>query len=177
MDNLTAAAPEAPSNALRCVNHPSVETLVRCSRCEKPICPRCMVSTPVGMRCRDCAQLRRPPMYDVGGRYLWQAIGAAIGLVIAGGFVFNLLLGFAGRSILLLGALYLFTGILVAEALSAAANRKRGPRLQLLAVATVVLLTQSGPLLALALSSRLSLNVVALIGTLVAAAIAWTRLR
>jgi hypothetical protein len=173
MDQLTATE----ADTLHCARHPDVETVLRCGRCETPICPRCSISTPVGMRCRDCAQVRRPPMYDLRGRYLWQALGAALALAIAGGLIFNLALGIAGRSILLAAVLYLLAGIGIAEALSAAANRKRGPRLQALAAITVVLATQSASLLSLALAHRLVLNPIALILTAIAAVIAWTRLR
>jgi membrane associated rhomboid family serine protease len=38
-----------------CYRHPSRETGVSCSNCGNPICPDCMTSTPVGMRCPDCA--------------------------------------------------------------------------------------------------------------------------
>src|SRR5215217_6116614 len=39
-----------------CYRHPKRETGVRCSNCERPICPDCMTSTPVGMRCPECAR-------------------------------------------------------------------------------------------------------------------------
>ena len=39
-----------------CYRHPSRETGVACSSCERPICPDCMTSTPVGMRCPECAR-------------------------------------------------------------------------------------------------------------------------
>ncbi len=39
---------------LYCANHPKTETTLRCSRCEKPICPKCAVSTPTGYRCKEC---------------------------------------------------------------------------------------------------------------------------
>ena len=39
-----------------CYRHPNRETGVRCSSCERPICPDCMTSTPVGMRCPECAR-------------------------------------------------------------------------------------------------------------------------
>ena len=39
-----------------CYRHPRRETGVRCSNCERPICPDCMTSTPVGMRCPECAK-------------------------------------------------------------------------------------------------------------------------
>ncbi len=41
-----------------CYRHPSRETGVSCSNCGRPICPDCMTTTPVGMRCPECAQQR-----------------------------------------------------------------------------------------------------------------------
>jgi membrane associated rhomboid family serine protease len=41
-----------------CYRHPDRETGVACSNCERPICPDCMTSTPVGMRCPECAKQR-----------------------------------------------------------------------------------------------------------------------
>lgn len=38
-----------------CYRHPSRETAVSCSNCGRPICTECMTSTPVGMRCPECA--------------------------------------------------------------------------------------------------------------------------
>jgi membrane associated rhomboid family serine protease len=38
-----------------CYRHPGRETGVSCSNCGRPICPDCMTSTPVGMRCPECA--------------------------------------------------------------------------------------------------------------------------
>jgi membrane associated rhomboid family serine protease len=43
-----------------CYRHPSRETGVSCSNCGRPICPDCMTSTPVGMRCPECARQRTP---------------------------------------------------------------------------------------------------------------------
>src|SRR5918994_4085193 len=43
-----------------CYRHPGRETGVRCSNCGRPICPDCMTSTPVGMRCPECARQRTP---------------------------------------------------------------------------------------------------------------------
>lgn len=41
-----------------CYRHPGRETNVGCSNCGRPICPDCMTSTPVGMRCPECARQR-----------------------------------------------------------------------------------------------------------------------
>ena len=41
-----------------CYRHPSRETAVSCSSCGRPICPDCMTTTQVGMRCPECASQR-----------------------------------------------------------------------------------------------------------------------
>jgi membrane associated rhomboid family serine protease len=39
-----------------CYRHPSRETGVACSSCGRPICPDCMTTTSVGMRCPECSK-------------------------------------------------------------------------------------------------------------------------
>ncbi|HEY5198397.1 MAG TPA: rhomboid family intramembrane serine protease [Solirubrobacteraceae bacterium] len=43
-----------------CYRHSSRETRVSCSNCGRPICTDCMTTTPVGMRCPECARQRTP---------------------------------------------------------------------------------------------------------------------
>jgi membrane associated rhomboid family serine protease len=43
-----------------CYRHPDRETGVRCQRCERPICPACMVPAPVGVQCVECVRRARP---------------------------------------------------------------------------------------------------------------------
>jgi membrane associated rhomboid family serine protease len=49
-----------------CYRHPGRETSVACSNCERPICTDCMTSTPVGMRCPECARQRTRVVRGVG---------------------------------------------------------------------------------------------------------------
>ena len=39
-----------------CYRHKREETRVTCGRCERPICTRCMVIGPAGVRCKICAR-------------------------------------------------------------------------------------------------------------------------
>ncbi len=42
-----------------CAYHPDRETLVSCSRCERPVCPDCAVNAAVGIRCVGCLRAER----------------------------------------------------------------------------------------------------------------------
>lgn len=58
--------------AVCCYRHQDRETGIRCTRCERPICPECMVSASVGFQCPECvAEAHRrsaPPRTVAGGR-------------------------------------------------------------------------------------------------------------
>lgn len=69
-------------NALFCANHPTVETMLRCNRCSKPICTRCAVQTPVGYRCKECVGQQQAVFYT--GGVVDYVIGGAISLVLGG---------------------------------------------------------------------------------------------
>ncbi|TDC15748.1 rhomboid family intramembrane serine protease [Streptomyces sp. 8K308] len=46
--------PPQPTGLPRCYRHGDRETGIRCTRCERPICPSCMISAAVGYQCPDC---------------------------------------------------------------------------------------------------------------------------
>jgi membrane associated rhomboid family serine protease len=50
-----------------CYRHPDRETGVSCSNCGRPICPDCMTTTSVGMRCPECARERTRVRQYSGG--------------------------------------------------------------------------------------------------------------
>jgi membrane associated rhomboid family serine protease len=45
---------ESPVTAPVCYRHPAKETYVRCTRCDRPICPDCMNAASVGHQCPEC---------------------------------------------------------------------------------------------------------------------------
>ncbi len=55
-----------------CYRHPDTVAYVSCNRCERPICPQCQVSAPVGVQCVECVAeaSRRLPQQQTqfGGR-------------------------------------------------------------------------------------------------------------
>ena len=121
-----------------CYWHPDVETGLSCSRCEKPICPHCMVQAPVGIRCRDCGRAARMPTYDVRPTYYARAVGAAVAIALGGGIAWAILnLGLRGMPFVptLIG---IGVGYLAGELISRAVNRKRSKGLAWLAGGSVV---------------------------------------
>ena len=122
-----------------CARHPQVETALRCGRCDTLICPRCLVQTPVGSRCPDCANVRRIPTVDVKPIVLARGLAAGI----LAGLAVGAFWGYAepDRGI---GGFFIFfialgMGWAISEAISVATNRKRAQALQGMAILGAVL--------------------------------------
>lgn len=128
---------------LYCANHPDRETVLRCSKCDKPICPQCGIPTPVGIRCRDCAAVQRLPTFQVSPVMALRGLGAGIAAAIAASFLLGAI------PILRSFSLWLspVAGLAIGEAISQATNHKRGRLLQVIAVGCAVAGTLLGSFL------------------------------
>jgi len=161
-----------------CARHPQVETALRCGRCETLICPRCLVQTPVGARCPDCANVRRIPTVEVKPMFIARGVGGAL---VAGAAI-GAFWGYAlegGRGGFGLGFFFIFVamgiGWAISEAVSLATNRKRGYVLQSAAVLGVILAYVVHNVVSGAGIAPTG-DVWGYIATVIAAAFAWQRL-
>ncbi|MFO8144079.1 MAG: B-box zinc finger protein [Dehalococcoidales bacterium] len=119
---------------MKCAAHPDVDTNLTCGKCGRPICPRCMVETPVGARCPECARLRKLPTFSMTRRYYFRAIIIATGMAFA-----------CGAAWWAIGPVTYFSFLIAAgfgwgigELISLSVNRKRGRRLAFIAGASIV---------------------------------------
>lgn len=117
---------------MNCAAHPEIETSLTCAKCGKPICPRCMVETPVGARCLDCARLQRLPTFNVPWTYYLRAVGVGVGAAVAYGLLWRFVAN-------LVPSVYLglvfgpASGLALSEAIGLSVNRKRGRGLAIFA--------------------------------------------
>jgi len=100
-----------------CYRHPTEPTRVHCTRCERPICPACMIAAPVGHQCPECVALAQQEFRQGPGRRMAvRSITATKVLLVAivGMFVVELLVagprtmgsGASTEALVDLGALY-----------------------------------------------------------------------
>jgi hypothetical protein len=115
-----------------CANHPTIETNLRCNRCEKPICTKCAILTPTGYRCQECVRTQQK-VFDTA---LWYDYILAIGI----GFILSYL---GSRIISYIGFFTIFVapiaGMIIAEAIRAAIRRRRSNLLFILTGIAVAL--------------------------------------
>lgn len=119
---------------MQCARHPDIDTNLRCGKCGQPICPKCVVQTPVGARCPDCAAVKRLPLYSVPASYYARAAAAGLAAGSALGAVWPFV-PVGGFFLLIIAA---GIGYAIGEVISLAVNRKRGPGLQAIAALSMV---------------------------------------
>lgn len=165
------SAGEVPldDEVLYCTNHPNVETMLRCNRCGRPMCTRCVVPTPVGYRCKQCVGQQQASFYT--GGVVDYVLAGIIGLVLGGIASYLITLVGAWFFALILGPTI---GIGIAEAIRFAVRRRRSRYLWAVAAGSVVL--GAAPALLISLGSFWSLVTLVLFLVLAVGAVA-ARLR
>ena len=124
---------------MQCAKHSDVETNLTCGKCSKPICPKCLVQTSVGIRCLECANLKSLPTYQVSTGYYLRAVGVGVGIALVCGFAWwliYLVLPFFFFLRLLIAA---GVGYAIGEVISRSVNRKRGTGLAIVSGACATL--------------------------------------
>jgi hypothetical protein len=122
---------ESTNEVKYCARHPKVETGITCPTCGKPICPDCMVVTPVGMKCRECGLQRGGTLFQVGfGRLMLAGLVAVVAGAIAA------LLGEVGFLVIFIGMAY---GYGAGTAIMKSAGMKRGRKMEIVTGVGMVL--------------------------------------
>ena len=132
-----------------CVNHPTVETGLRCNKCGNPICAKCARRTPVGFRCPQCVQNQQAAFFTATA--VDYAVAGAVGLVI------SIVAGFLMAALGWFFAIFLgpLIGGGIGEAMFRLSGRRRGRWMPWLAVVVVVVGGAVIPLLPLILDLSL----------------------
>lgn len=121
-----------PPPPLTCFYHPNTETSLRCSTCEKPICPKCAILTPTGYRCKDCVRGQQKAFETA----LWYDYITASVLAAALSFFGS---QFIPRLWFFAIILSPIAGTIIAEICRAVIQKRRSKRLyQIIALATAL---------------------------------------
>src|SRR5579859_745784 len=119
------------TDTLYCANHPTVATSLRCNKCNKPICHKCAVLTPVGYRCRECVRGQQQVLETV----IWyDYVVAGVLAAVLGGLAGALLVNLSWFTIFLAP----LAGAGIAEIVRVAVRRRRGRYLYLVAAGAYV---------------------------------------
>ena len=174
-----------------CLRHPEVASNLRCGRCGDLICPQCMVQSPVGARCPECANIGQAPIFRatsvemtrIIGLSVIGAIGFGIGFALVGWVLRSLSTSDFGVSFkiatIIMGALIGLSGMPIGEYVRRAGKFKLDKRLRIVAALTVLAAWIVGQIVANFLDVPILLftNIISVIGLGIGVYIAMNRVR
>jgi tetratricopeptide (TPR) repeat protein len=155
----TAEAPSAPADVLVCANHPETETTLRCNRCGRPVCVKCVKLTDVGYRCKDCIREQQGVYFNAELKdYFVVAIVSFVLAAIAAP-ILELLLGILGLffGIILAVLAGPAVGGVAATIIRRSVGRRRGRYMGIVAVVAIILGIAIGALVAAPFGVRVNL--------------------
>lgn len=124
-----------------CVNHPDTETTLRCNRCGRPVCVRCVELTEVGYRCKDCIREQQNTFFNaVSTDYVVVAVVSFLLAALAAPLI-EVLLGIFGLFLGIILAVVLgpAVGGIAATIIRRSVGRRRGRYMGVVAVVAIIL--------------------------------------
>ncbi len=123
------------SAPIYCTNHPKTETLLRCNKCGRPFCLRCLERTPVGYRCKECLSNQRAGYFTATPvDYVVAALVGTVASMVGGGIA-----GLIGGFFFLAAIFYApFAGGIIAELIRLPIQKRRGRYLWLIGCASLI---------------------------------------
>ena len=122
-----------------CYKHKSETTNLSCATCDYSICIKCVIHTPTGIKCKNCANLKKIPTFEITPVFFIRGIISititltlfTIGLYFLNSYIIS------GVFINLLAIIVL--GFLIGQTLSLSVNYKRGKLLKLISVISFII--------------------------------------
>ena len=154
-----SGVPVVTEEMLYCANHPDTETSLRCNRCGKPVCVRCVELTEVGYRCKECIREQQNAFFTaVSTDYLVVALVSFLMAAVAAPII-GLLFGIFGLFFGIIIAVFLgpAVGGVAATIIRRSVGRRRGRYLGVVAVVAIILGMLVGILVAAPFGVRVNL--------------------
>lgn len=136
-----SAASAGPGEILYCVNHPETETTLRCNRCGRPVCVKCVELTEVGYRCKDCIRAQQNTYFNAETRDYFVVAIVSFFLAAVAAPVIEVLLGLLGPIFGIILAILLgpAVGGAASTIIRRSAGRRRGRYLGIVAVVAIII--------------------------------------
>jgi hypothetical protein len=133
------------SDTLYCYIHPDRPTVLRCNRCERPICTQDAIRVPTGYRCPNCVKEQQKVFDTAQGRdyvvaFLVAAVLSGVGsavVMLISGFFFGLAVVFVAPG----------AGVVIGNSVLSATGRRRSPALFRTTIAGIIVGALPGILL------------------------------
>jgi hypothetical protein len=116
-----------------CAVHTDIETTLRCNKCGRYMCSKCVVRTPVGYRCKQCVHQQQDVFYTAVQRDYIVAAVVSLVLSVPAAYILMRL------GLFLIIFLAIPAGGLIGEAVHRAIGRRRGRHIWIAAGVAITL--------------------------------------